>query len=54
MTYEEYVKDVFTEDQSAMGLCEEEIEDLIQEYPFVKIENWLKKRYDLWEDYKNL
>jgi hypothetical protein len=54
MTYQEYVLDVFIEDQSAMGMDTEEIQDIIQEYPFIKIEKWLiKKGYDLTEMYNN-
>jgi hypothetical protein len=52
MTYQEYVYDVFAEDQSAMGLDNEEIKDIIQETPFSKIEKWLtRKGYDLNEMY---
>jgi hypothetical protein len=54
MTYQEYVLDVFAEDQSAMGLCGEEIQDIIDENSFSSIEKWLiKKGYDLDEMYNN-
>jgi hypothetical protein len=54
MTYQEYVLDVFAEDQSAMGLCGEEIQDIIEENSFSSIEKWLiKKGYDLSEMYNN-
>jgi hypothetical protein len=53
MSYEEYVIDVFREDQSAYGLCEEEISDILEETPFKKIERWLSKRYDIRDMYAN-
>jgi hypothetical protein len=54
MTYQEYVLDVFAEDQSAMGLCEDEIQDIIEENSFSSIEKFLKKKgYDLSEMYNN-
>lgn len=52
MTYQEYVKDVFTEHHSAMGMDEEEIKDLLGENNFSQIERWLQKvGYDL-NEYK--
>jgi hypothetical protein len=53
MTYEQYVLDTFKEDQGAYGLCMDEIEDIIQETPFSKIEKFLSKRYNLNEMYEN-
>ena len=54
MTYQEYVLDVFAEDQSAMGLDLEEIRDIIEENTFCRIEKWLTmKGYDLQEMYDN-
>jgi uncharacterized protein YcgL (UPF0745 family) len=54
MTYQEYVIDIFKEDQNCMGLDLEEIEDIIQEVTFDKIEKYLTKQgYNLNEIYKN-
>jgi hypothetical protein len=54
VTYEQYVLDVFADHHDCMGLCSEEITDLINETPFSKLERWLTKRgYDLKEMYEN-
>ena len=41
MTYMEYVLSIFIDHQDGLGLSDEEIQDLIEEYPFSKIENYL-------------
>ena len=52
MTYQEYVRDVFMEHHSAMGMDIEEAEDLFNESSFKQIEKWLSKiGYDLNEYY---
>lgn len=54
MNYEQYVLDVFRENESAMGQSSEEIEDNIEEATFNQIEKYLKKLgYDLLEMYRN-
>jgi hypothetical protein len=48
MTYEQFVIDVFKEDQNCKGMDMEEIEDIITETPFKQIEKFLTKSgYDL-------
>ncbi|MGD6876839.1 hypothetical protein [Bacillus infantis] len=52
MTYKEYVLDVFKEHHNSGGMDMGEIEDLISESSFDKIEKWLSKNgYDLNEYY---
>jgi hypothetical protein len=54
MDYQEYVLDVFMEDQNSMGLDLEEIQDIIEETPFTSIEKWLLNQgYELWNMYLN-
>jgi hypothetical protein len=54
MTYQEYVYDVFKEDQNCQGVSLEEIEDIIEETSFNTIEKFLTKRgYDLTGMYEN-
>jgi hypothetical protein len=54
MNYQEFVLDIFKEDQNCMGLDLEEIEDIIQEVTFNQIEKYLTKQgYDLKEMYEN-
>lgn len=53
MTYKEYVKDVFIEYHNCMGMDLEEAEDIFNESPFMKVENWLYKiGYDLAVEYR--
>jgi hypothetical protein len=52
MSYQEYVIDIFKEDQGAYGLCEEEIADILEETPFKKIERFVSKRYDIRDMYQ--
>lgn len=50
MTYEERVLDVFKEHHNCMGMDEEEIQDIISETSFSRIEKWLSAvGYDLSE-----
>jgi hypothetical protein len=54
MSYEQYVLEVFADDQDCMGMDSEEITDIIQETPFNQIEKYLtKKGYNLTEMYNN-
>jgi len=48
MTYQEYVLDVFTEHHVSQGMDQEEVNDLIEEAGFERIEKWLTAvGYDL-------
>lgn len=52
MTYQEYVKDIFMEHHTAMGMDIEEANDLFEESSFKQIEKWLKRQcYNLDEYY---
>ena len=47
MTYEAYVLEVFKDDQNCQGVGMDEIDDIIEETPFPRIERFLARRYDL-------
>lgn len=52
MTYQEYVIDVFKEHHVSLGMDQEEVNDLIEETGFARMEKWLKAvGYDLNEYY---